>query len=434
MLYEGTLSTHFLRVMVTQKGDCYMFEVLMTEEQKKLREEVRDLVKSVPRQMILDMDADKVSFPKEFLIEAGRRSLLGLRFSPQYGGRGLKWVDELIALEEIGTLGICFGCQYGLVSIVGETLDVFGTEAQKEKYLKPTLAGTMYCAEALTEPRGGSDFFGATTTAKKDGDFYVLNGQKRFVVGAEGADYFAVYANSNPGAPPNEALSLLIVEREMGVEVKHVYGLMGARGNGTGRILFRDVRVPVQNLVGEENGGTKIFWQMMIPERLASGITSTRASLALAARYASRRKAFGQPISNFQGVNFKIADSITKLDAVTAFAHTVAGIVDEELGTQGYRRRLVSEVKKFSTQVQWEVLNDAMQILGGIGYTNVFPVERELRGARLASIWTGTTEIQNMIIQHEYYKEVLSKGVEGRDIEADVPLTEEELAEERIYE
>ncbi|MBW2104100.1 MAG: acyl-CoA/acyl-ACP dehydrogenase [Deltaproteobacteria bacterium] len=411
-----------------------MFEVLMTEEQKRLRDEVRDLVKSVPRQLILDMDADRISFPTEFLKEAGRRNLLGLRFPRKWGGRELTWTEELIAMEEIGTLGICFGCQYGLVSIVGETLNVYGTDEQKEKYLKPTLAGEMYCAEALTEPRGGSDFFGATTTARKEGDHYILNGQKRFVVGAEGADYFAVYAKTDPDAEPHKSLSLLIVERGEGVVVKHVYGLMGARGNGTGRLLFRDVRVPLENLVGEENEATRIFWQMMIPERLASGITSARAALALATRYANRRKAFGQPIRNFQAVSFKIADCITKLDAVTAFAHTVAKIVQDELGSAGYRRRLVSEVKKFSTQTQWEVLNDCMQILGGIGYTNALPVERELRGARLATIWTGTTEIQNMIIQHEYFKEVLKRGIEGRDIAADVPLTEEELAEEIIYE
>jgi len=407
---------------------------MLTEEQKKLRDEVRDLVKSIPRQIILDMDADKISFPKEFLQEAGRRNLLGLRFPAQWGGRGLTWDEELIALEEVCTLGICFACQYGIVTIVGETLNVFGTEAQKEKYLKPTLAGTMCCAEALTEPRGGSDFFGAATTARREGDYYILNGQKRFIVGAEGADYFAVYAKTDPDAEPNESLSLLLVDRCDEVIVKHVYGLMGARGNGTGRLLFRDVRVPVENLVGEENKASKIFWQMMIPERLTSGITSARASLALAARYANRRKAFGTEIRNFQGVNFKIADCITKLDAVSAFAHTVAKIVQEELGTRGYRRRLVSEVKKFSTNVQWEVLNDCMQILGGIGYTNALPIERELRGSRLSTIWTGTTEIQNMIIQHEYFKELLSKGVEGRDTAADVPLTEEELAEEIIYE
>jgi len=411
-----------------------MFEVLMTEEQKKLREEVRDLVKSFPRQLILDMDADKTKFPKEFLQEAGRRNLLGLRFPIKWGGRGLTWNEELIALEEIGMMGIQFFCQYGLVSIVGEILNKYGTNDQRKRYLKPTLAGQMFCAEALTEPRGGSDFYGSTSTARREGDFYILNGHKRFVVGAEGADYFTVYAKTNPEAEFKESLSLLIVERGEGVEVKHIYGLMGARGNGTGRILFKDVRVPAHNLVGEENGATKIFWEMMIPERLISGIASARAFLAIASRYANRRKAFGQTIRNFQGVNFKIADCITKLDAVTAFGHTVAKIVQEELGTPGYRRRLVSEVKKFSTQVQWEVLNDCMQILGGIGYTNVFPIEREMRGARLAAIWTGTNEIQSMIIQQEYFKELLSKGIEGRDISADVPLTEEELAEEIIYE
>ena len=411
-----------------------MFEVLMTEEQKKLRDEVRDLVKSIPRQIILDMDADKITFPTEFLTEAGRRNLLGLRFPPQWGGRGLTWNEELIALEEVSTLGIQFACQYGLVSIAGETIMAYGTDLHREKYLKPTLAGKMFCAEALTEPRGGSDFFGAASTAIRDGDHYILNGQKRFVVGAEGADYFLVYAKTNPDGPPHQSISLLIVERGEGVSVKHVYGLMGARGNGTGRLLFKDVKVPAENLIGEENGATKIFWRMMIPERLTSGIAGARVHLALAARYANRRKAFGQPIRNYQGVNFKIADSITKLDAITAFAHTVAKIVQDELGTPGYRRRLVSEVKKFSTQAQWEVLNDCMQIMGGIGYTNALPIERELRGARLATIWTGTTEIQNMIIQHEYFKELLAKADEGRDIAADVPLTEEELAEEIIYE
>jgi alkylation response protein AidB-like acyl-CoA dehydrogenase len=411
-----------------------MFDVLMTEEQKKFREEVRDLVKSIPRQVLLDMDADKISFPTQFLTEAGKRNLLGVRFPPKWGGRGLTWDEELIALEEIATLGICFACQYSLVSIVGETLNVYGTEAQKEKYLAPTLAGKLFCAEALTEPRGGSDFFGATTTARKEGGHYIINGQKRFVVGAEGADYFAVYAKTDAEAQPHESISLIIVERGEGVIVKHVYGLMGARGNGTGRLVFKDVKVPVENVIGKENQATKIFWQMMIPERLLSGITSSRAALDLAVRYANRRKAFGQPIRNYQGINFKVADCITKLDAVTAFAHTVCKIVQNQLGSTGYRRRLVSEVKKFSTQVQWEVINECMQILGGIGYTNAFPVERELRGARLATIWTGTTEIQNMIIQHEYFKEVLSRAIEGRNIEADVPLTEEELAEERIYE
>ena len=410
-----------------------MLEVFMTEERRKLREEVRELVRSVPRQLILDMDADKVQFPREFVEEAGRRNLLGLRFPAKYGGRGLKWVDEVMATGEVGRLGVGFGCLYSMVSIVGEALNLFGTEAQKRKYLAPLIAGKMWAGEALTEPRGGSDFFGATTTARKEGSHYVLNGQKRFIVGGEGADFFLIYAITNPGAG-RDALSAFLVQRDMGVEVKHVYGLMGVRGTGTARIYFRDVPVPGENLLGEKNGGAKIFYRMMVPERILSGgMAAMRGILEVAARYANRRKAFGLRIRDFEAVSFKIAESITKIDAVSAFAYAVAKSIDDGVGSHGYQRRLVSELKVLATETAWEVANDAMQVLGGIGYTNIYPVERALRETRLPLIWTGTNEVQNLIIQHEYYKELLARGVEGRDIESDVALSEEELAEEKVY-
>jgi len=411
-----------------------MLEVFLTPERRKFRQEVQDLVKSIPRQLILDMDADRIKFPYDFVKEAGRRNLLGIRFPRKYGGRDLKWVDELIEVGEVNKLGVPFACLVSVTSIVGEGLNVFGTEAQKEKYLKPLIAGTQWAGEALTEPRGGSDFFGATTVARRKGNHYYLTGQKRFVVGSEGADFFLVFAVTNPGAG-RDAISAFIVERNMGVEVRHVYGLMGCRGAGTGRLVFRDVPVPEENLLGKENEGAKVFYKLMVPERLLSGgVAGARAILELAARYAHKRKAFGQPIRNFEGVSFKIADCITKLDAVSALAYAVAKTIDDGVGSAGYQRRLVSEVKKLATQTQWEVVNDAMQILGGIGYTNVYPVERALREARLVMIWTGSNEIMNLIIQHEYYKEILEKAPEGRDIEADVPLTTAELAEERIYE
>jgi len=411
-----------------------MLEVFLTEERRRFRQEVGDLVRSIPRQLILDMDADKVEFPYEFVREAGRRNLLGIRFPGEYGGRDLKWVDELIEVGEVNKLGVPFACLVSVTSIVGEGLNVFGTEAQKEKYLKPLISGTQWAGEALTEPRGGSDFFGATTVARKRGDHYYLTGQKRLVVGSEGADFFLVFAVTNPGAG-RDSLSAFIVERDMGVEVRHVYGLMGCRGTGTGRLVFRDVKVPAENLLGRENEGAKIFYKLMVPERLLSGgMAGSRAILELAARYANKRKAFGQTIRSFEGVSFRIADCITKIDAVSALAYAAARTIDEGVGTAGYQRRLVSEVKKLATQTTWEVVNDAMQILGGIGYTNVYPVERALREARLIMIWTGSNEIMNLIIQHEYYKEILARAIEGRDIEADVSLTDAQLAEERIYE
>ena len=409
-----------------------MFEFNFTEEEKKLRDEVKDFVKSVPRDLLIKMDRDEVKYPKEFLKEAGKRNLLGLRFPQKWGGRGLPWTGEIIALEEIGVLGNALACLYSLVSIVGEAIDKFGTEEQKEKYLRPMLKGELYTAEALTEPRGGSDFFGATTVAEKKGDYYILNGQKRFIVGAEGADFFLVYVKTNPNVDPKMGLSVFIVERDMGVKVEYLYDLMGTRGGGTGRILFRNVKVPAKNLVGKENMGALIFNQMMIPERMTSAggaIGLGRAALEIATRYSSRRKAFGRPIKKFQGVSFRVADSISVLDAARALVYFAARAVDVNSPN---RRRMVSEAKKVATDTAWEVINHAMQIMGGIGYTTVYPIEKYLRDARLTMIWTGTNEIMNLLIQHEYYREVLENEKVGRDLEKDASSADE--SDEKVFE
>ncbi len=420
-----------------------MIEALLSERQRALRDEAREFVRQdVPRQLVLDMDADKVRYPREYLERAAARNLLGLRFPLEYGGRGLGWVDEIVALEEVGVLGTSLGCLYSLVSIVGEAINVFGAPQQKERWLRPVIEGKLTVAEALTEPRGGSDFFGATTTARREGDEYVLSGQKRFIVGAEGADYFLVYARTNPVAKSHESISTFVVERGPGVEVQHVYGLMGTRGGGTGRVYFRDVRVPAANLIGRENGGGDIFYQMMIPERMTSAagaLGMARAALEVAARYSNRRKAFGQKIRAFEGVSFKVADSITLLDAASALVYATARAIDAAgpVSTQSPLeaariRRMVSESKKFATDAAWQIVNHAMQIMGGIGYTSVYPIERLLRDVRLITIWTGTNEVMDVVIQHEYYKELLGAQPSGRDIEADAP--DAEVEGEKVYE
>ncbi len=408
-----------------------MLDLLLTAEQRALRDDARAFVCQVPRQLLIDMDADKVRYPREYLQNLAARKLLGVRFPKKFGGCGLNWSHEVLALEEIGVLGASLACLYSLPSIVGEAINCFGTRTQKEKYLRPTLDGKLTVAEALTEPRGGSDFFGATTRATRDGDMYVLNGQKRFIVGAEGADYFLVYART--GDKPRD-ISAFIVERGQGVEVQHVYGLMGTRGGGTGRVYFRDVRVPVENLVGRENSAGEIFNQMMIPERMTSAAGAlglARAAIEIAARYADRRRAFEQKIREFEGVSFQIAESITRLDAARALTYETACAIDA--GDDPRRvRRLVSESKKCATTMAWDVVNAAMQVMGGIGYTNVYPIERLLRDARLMMIWTGTNEIMNLVIQHEYYKELLAAPTVARDVELDAENAEAEG--EKVYE
>lgn len=419
-----------------------MFDFLLTDEQRALREEIRDLVAWVPRDMVVQMDQDKIHFPQEFLREAGRRNLLGIRYPKQWGGRGLDWVSTCMAMEEVGTLGYIFACTYGVgAELVCDAIIQHGTDDQKERYVRPLLRGDIFAAEALTEPRGGSDFFGATTKAEDRGDHFVLNGQKRFIVGAEGADFFLVYARTNPDAKPHRGISALIVERGPGVSVQHLYGLMGSRGGGTGRVVFRDVLVPRENVVGQVDGGVHVFNTMMIPERLGTAamtIGPAVAALEVAGGYTTRRKAFGRRISEFEGVSFQVAEAATLLDAARSLVYTTARAVDagEKPGTS---RRYISETKKFTTEACQRVVHNAMQVMGGIGYTDVYPIERHYRDLRLASIWTGTNEVMSMIIAHEWYQEYADRlaatraeRARPRDLEADA--VNALATDEKVYE
>ena len=413
-----------------------MYDFLVESEDRRVVDEVAEFVRDVSPELIHRMERGEIDFPKEFMVEAGRRNILGLRFPPEYGGRGLSWVTEVAAIEEVGVLGFTLSCLYSMPTIVGEPINVFGTKEQKEKYLKPMLKGELAGFEAITEPSSGSDVFGATkTTAVKRGSYYILNGQKRFVVGGVGADFFITYAVTNPDEKdPRKRLSAFIVERGHGVKVAAVYGTLGTRGGGTARIMFKDAKVPEENLLGELHGAYQVFNRMMIPERMTSsaGIIGTAmASLEVAVRYSSRRRSFGQPIRKFQAVSFKVADMMMRIDAARGLVYQAARAADEYIDTN-YRlvRRLVSEAKAFATEAGWEAINDAIQILGGIGYTTVYPIERLLRDARLGMIWTGTNEIMRLIIQHEVYRELLDPEYmkRRRNIEQDAlgaDMTEE---------
>ena len=416
-----------------------MFDYLLTDEQIKLRDEARDFIKWVPRQMVLDMDKDVIKFPKEFLREAGRRNLMGCRYPKEWGGRGMDWVSTGMVMEEIGTIGYELACVFGVgAELVCDAIIQHGTNEQKEKYVKPLLRGDIFAAECLTEPRGGSDFFGATSKAEDMGDYFLLNGQKRFIVGGEGADYFLVYAKTNfdAAAKPQESITAFIVDRGPGVDPKYLYNLMGCRGGGTARLVFKDVKVPKQNVLGHLNGAYDVFNTMMIPERLGTAIMtigSARAALEIATHYTSRRKAFGVVINNFQGVSFQVAEAVTLLDAARALGYATCRAVDAGVNTDRIRR-MISECKKFITESCQKVVHNSMQVVGGIGYTNVFPLERIYRDIRLATIWTGTSEVMSMIVAHEWYREYRKLRVANltRDIEADA---EEAFAEEeKIYE
>ncbi|MFN7953758.1 MAG: acyl-CoA dehydrogenase [bacterium] len=414
-----------------------MFDWILTDEQRAIRDEVRDLVKSVPRDLILAMDADRVQFPVELLQEAGRRNLLGCRYPRRWGGRDLDWVTTCMVMEEVGCLGYIFACVFGVgAELVCDAIVLHGTDEQRERYVRPLLRGERFAAECLTEPRGGSDFFGTATRAERRGDVFVLNGQKRFIVGGTAADFFLVYARTNLDAPPQKGITCFIVDRGPGVESEYLYGLMGCRGGGTARLTFRDVAVPVANVLGEIDGGAEVFQTMMIPERLGTAamtIGAARPALEIATDYTSKRKAFGQPIAAFQGVSFQVAEAAMLLDASRAMVYATSLAVDRREAPARVRR-LISETKKFVTESCQRVAHNAMQVMGGIGYTNVFPVERIHRDLRLASIWTGTNEVMAAIVAHEWYREAKRLKAERRTRDAEPDAEQAGAVEEKVYE
>ncbi len=414
-----------------------MFDFLLSEEQKQLRDEVRGLVRATPRQLILDMDADHVTFPRDFLREAGRRNLLGCRYPVHWGGRGMDWTTAAMVMEEVGALGYIFACVFGVgAELVCDAIMQHGTDEQRERYLRPLLRGELFAAECLTEPRGGSDFLGTRTRAVDRGDHFVLTGQKRFIVGGTAADYFLVYARTDPQAEPRKGITCFIVDRSPGVETKYVYGLMGCRGGGASRVTFRNVQVPRENVLGQLNEGIDVFNTMMVPERLGTAamtIGAARPAVEIATHYTSRRKAFGRTIDRFQGVSFQVAEAVTLLDASRAMVYATCQAVDR--GEPPRRvRRLISETKRFVTESCQKAARHAMQVMGGIGYTNVYPVERIVRDLGLASIWTGTNEVMSMIAAREWYREYaeLRESAATRDPELDA--AEAEAEDEKVYE
>ncbi len=313
-----------------------MFDFILTEEQRRLRDEAREFSRWVPKELILAMDREEIHFPKEYLKEAGKRNLLGIRIPKELGGRGLGWVENVIVAEEVGVPSYSLACLWGVgADIVCDAIAEFGCDELKEEVVKPLLKGEVFAAEGLTEPRGGSDFFGAKTYAVKDGSDWIINGSKRFIVGAEGADWFLVYAVTDRDNPdPHRRITAFMVPRTKGVETEYIYGLMGVRGGGAGRLRLNNVRVPERYALNGINGGYEVFKRMMIPERLGTAamtIGSVRPAIEIATKYTSRRKAFGKEIAKFQAVGFKVADSVMLLDAARGLVYSTAPLVTEAM-------------------------------------------------------------------------------------------------------
>ena len=370
----------------------------LTQEQQMTQKMVRDFAQKEIAPIIKEYDRKQEPIP--FMLKRmGELGILGLPFPVRYGGQGMDFLAWGLACEELEAvdthLRVVMSVHTGLC---GMTLFQWGTEEQKQKFLVPLAKGEKIGCGAFTEPGMGSDVAAMTTSAKRDGDFYILNGEKMWISLASKADLALVTVKTNPATrKPSEGLSTLIVDlHSEGVKTGDLHGKLGVRAGSTGWISFTDVRVPVENRIGEEGEGFKITMSGFDHGRytVASGATGIiRASLDASIRYAKTRKTFGKPIAEHQLIQEKIAKMSQDYEIARLLYYQVGW-----LKNQGKRpTRETSFAKKFATEASFNAANEAIQIHGAYGFSDEYDVERYLRNSKGAVIYEGSSEVQTLI-------------------------------------
>jgi acyl-CoA dehydrogenase len=372
------------------------------------REQLIDTVRRFVTERLRPLEA-KVSeddaIPAEVIDEMKGLGLFGLSIPEEFGGLDLSMEDECLVGVELGRTSPAFRSAFGTnVGIGSQGLVMFGTEAQKAKYLPGIASGEIITSFALTEPEAGSDSANVQTTAIRDGDVYVLNGTKRFITNANKADLFTVMARSDPGKAGGGGVSAFLVERNLpGLSVGKPEKKMGQQGAHICDVIFDNVRVPVENRLGAEGEGFKVAMQVLDRGRLhisAVCIGVAERLLADCVAYATERKQFGQAISNFQLVQGMIADS--KTEALVAKAMTMETARKRDAGQSVTME--AAAAKYFASEMVGRVADRAVQIFGGAGYVADHGIERFYRDVRIFRIYEGTSQIQQVVIARETLK------------------------------
>ena len=383
-------------------------DVMLSQEEISFREQFKSFLDGLDLSFILRMDKeDEKEFPKDFVRRLGQNNYLGIPLPKSVGGRGLNTVCAILAEEELGALAFPLGCAMGMSTYLCRAIYKYGNPTLWSRYIIPTMKADVICAEGITEPLKGSDIARLQTTAKRQGKSYIITGEKRFQKGGIGADWFLTFARTNSDVAPHKGITAFIAERKHGVQVVEQFNLMGWRGMGASHLLFKDVAVPEENRVGQEGQGFEILMYLLQTERLmeaATALGSARECLKIAVRYSDAREQFEQKIKEFQGISFKIADMATAIDAGRLLCLRAAKIIDQE---ERRPNKEVAMAKFFSTEAAWNIIDQSLQILGGIGYTDYYPIERFLRDVRVAKIYTGTNEIMRELTQRGVYDELL---------------------------
>lgn len=374
-----------------------------TEEQKAVRNAARDFAQTELLPGVIERDAAQ-KFPAEQVRKMGELGFMGMMVDPKYNGGGMDTISYVLAMEEISKVDASASvCMSVNNSLVCWGLETFGTEEQKEKYLKPLASGKIIGAFCLSEPEAGSDATSQRTTAEDKGDHYLLNGTKNWITNGNSASVYIVIAQTHP-EKKHKGINALIVEKAMpGFVVGKKEDKMGIRGSDTHSLMFSDVKVPKANRIGEEGFGFTFAMTTLNGGRIgiaaqALGIASGAFELAL--KYSKERKAFGKVLSQHQAIQFKLAEMATKIDSARLLVHKAAYLKDSKRNFV----KAAAMAKLFASQIAQEVTTEAVQIHGGYGYVKEFHVERLMRDAKITQIYEGTTEIQKLVISRELIK------------------------------
>ena len=378
----------------------------LTDEQR----EIRDLVRTLARERVAPRAAEidkKGEFPWDMVELFKEHELLGLPYEEQYGGAGTGALMVLVAVEELSKVCATTGLILAVQELGSLGIKLAGTEEQKQRFLPNLASGEWLAAYALTEPGSGSDSAAMRTEARLEGDEYVVNGSKRFITNAGVAHLYTVFAKTDPEAG-HSGISAFAVEADTpGFEVGRIEPKMGIKGSTTGELFFNDMRIRADNLLGEEGEGFKIAMRILDRSRpgiAAQGLGLAQGATDYALEYAKSRETMGKPIAEHQLIAATLADMETKCEAARGLLYKIGMMIDE--GAPDDELTKVSAMAKlYCTDVAMEVTTDAVQILGGYGYMQEYPVERMMRDAKITQIYEGTNQIQRLVIAREMLKE-----------------------------
>jgi butyryl-CoA dehydrogenase len=372
-------------------------DVELSEEQKLLRDNVRRFAEEVVRPRAKEID-ESGEFPRAFFNQAGELGLAGVAVPEQYGGAGMDVVSYCLVIEEISRVCASSGVILSVNnSLVCDPLLKFGSEEQKQELLAPLAAGRKLGCFALTEPGAGSDPAALRTTARRDGDHYVLNGSKVFITNGTDADLALVFASVDLGKKHRGITAFVVSADSPGYARGGHEFKLGVNASGTTELVFTDLRVPAQQRLGEEGEGFKIAMATLDGGRIgiaAQAVGIAQGAFEEALAYSQQRQQFGQPLASFQAIQFYLADMATEIDAARLLTWKAAWAKEN-------RKRYTleaSQAKLFASEMAQRVTNHALQIHGGYGYTKEYNVERYFRDARITEIYEGTSEIQKMVI------------------------------------